>query len=259
MAVLSSSAYNTAEDVLTRLRTICNDSEIQGGDVITDTAPFAFDLLNSGFERVQVELAKYGVETYTDEVWLIGLPTMPTVDPAGRMIIADTGISIIYPNGVGNSFQNSPALPLNLVYPLRLKERQTNTVNFPDKMRQPNGGLLNIEQQLYLIDWEYKSDGIHTRGAMQSQDLWIEYEKQLAKLAAPTDPVPIRGVVNAAAYFAACVFAAGRGGAILPRFEKEAEAEIFNLQALSVRRRSRKQVRRRPYSGRGGRNYQGLS
>src|SRR5580693_7862523 len=123
MPVLASSAYNTAEDVLNRIRVIINDSEIAGGDVLTDTAPFTFTLLNGAYERVQLELAKAGVETFTLEWWLIGLPTMPTVDPEARMVIDDTGCNILYPDGVGDVFSMTPQLPTNLVLPLELYER----------------------------------------------------------------------------------------------------------------------------------------
>lgn len=254
MPVLGSSAYNTADDVLTRVRTICNDSEVAGGDIITSTAPFAIDLLNAGFERVQLELAKYGVEVNTAEVWLIGLPTMPTIDPEARMVIDDTGCNILYPNGVGNVFSNAPALPADLVVPLKLSERQTGTTNQAQPLKQPNSGLIPFSQSLYLRQWEWEADGIRTLGATQALDLKLEYEKHLLKLVSPTDPVPIRGVVNAAAYFSALIFAEGRGGVVSPNFKQNATEEIFLLQQLSVRRKQRKQVRRRPYSGRGGRS-----
>lgn len=231
-----------------------NDSEVVGGDIITDSAPFTFDLLNAGFERVQLELAKYGVEVSTTDVWMIGLPTVPTVDPEARMIIDDSGCNIIYPNGVGNTLASTPRLPDDLILPLRIWERQngtTNALGLP--MNQPNGGLTSCSQGTYLNEWEWKNDGIRFRGATQSQDIKVLYEKHLQKLVAPTDPVPIRGVVNAAAYFSSKIFADSRGAAIAPEAKASAMEEIFLLQQISVRRRQRKQVRRGPYSGRGGR------
>lgn len=253
MPVLGSTGYAVAEDVLNRLRVIVNDSEVPGGDVLTDTAPFTFELLNGGFDRVQSDLVSYGDETFNVQAWLLALPTMPTIDPEARMIINDMGTQIIYPSGLGNSFQNSPYLPDDLIVPIRLWERQTRTATFVGSpLKQPNGGLLELEQQLYLIDWEWKTDGLRFRGALQSQDLRIEYRKRLAKLVASTDPVPIRGVVNAAAYRAAQIFIESRGGAIAPEFKTTAEEEMFRMQQDIVRRRQHKQVRRRPYSGRGG-------
>lgn len=253
MPNLPSSAYATCERVLNRIRMILNDSEVQGGDVLTDTAPFTFDVLNGAFERVQIELAMVGVETYTGEEWLIGLPSMPLVDPEARLIVDDSGTHIVYPNGVGNVNYLTPQLPTDLILPLKLWERQTATSNFTGPpMKQPNDGLLNMCQQTFLVDWEWKADGLRFRGALQVQDVKLKYEKQLLLLAAVTDPMPIRGVVNAASYHGARIFCESRGGAVSPAFAKDAEDEVFLLKAVSARRRQRKQVRRQPYSGRGG-------
>lgn len=261
MPVLASSGYNTASDVSARMRAILNDAEIPAGDVLTDflsdgVTPnsVTFQYLNLGYERVQKELASVGVEVSLTEVWFIGLPIMPTIDPEARMVIDDTGCNILYPNGVGTAFANTPQLPVDLVLPLRLWERQTNTANYNGPpMRQPNGGLADLAQQQFLIDWEWKTDGLRFRGATQSQDVKMEYRKRLPQLAAPTDPVPIRDVTNAAAYFSSAAFAAGRGGLMAPGAKVEAMEEITLYKQDSARRRQRKQVRRQPYSGRGGR------
>jgi hypothetical protein len=243
-------SYNTCEDVLNRIRVLLNDSEVAGGDILTDTAPFTFQVLNGAFERVQSELSSYGVETMTAEAWLIGLPIMATVDPEARMVIDDTGTNILYPSGIGNVFSLTPQLPVDLVLPLKLWERQTKTTSYPVPMQQPNTGLFTMSQQSFLVDWEWKADGLRTRGALQSQDIKMLYEKHLPILAAPTDPVPIRGVVNAAAYHGARIVAQSRGGVIAPVFAQEAATEIFTIAQSSARRRQRKQVRRQPYSGR---------
>ena len=250
MCPVATSAYQTCEAVLNRLRTIVNDSEVAGGDVLTDTAPFTFQILNSAYERVQSELASFGIETYIGEAWLIGLPTVPILDPEARMIVDDTGTSIVYPNGMGNVFSLTPQLPPDLEFPQKLWERQTNTTNYLAPMRQPNTGLFDMTQQNYLVDWEWLADGLRFRGATQSQDVKLRYEKQLPQLVAPTDPVPIRGVTNAAAYHGARIFMQSRGGAVAPIYAQEAATEIFTIAQSSARRRQRKQVRRQPYSGR---------
>jgi hypothetical protein len=48
-------------------------------------------------------------------------------------------------------------------------------------------------QSAYLLEWEWKDNGIRFRGATQALDIKIEYEKSLPKLGATSDPVPIRG------------------------------------------------------------------
>jgi len=250
MPVLPSTGYNTVEDVLNLLRVICDDSEIAAGDVITDTAPFTFTLLNGAYRRVQSELAAVGIETLTDYATMIGFPIMPVADPEGRMLINDEGTQIIYPSGVGNAFYLTPQLPTNLVRPLKLWERQTGTTNFTQPMILAPNEIFGMSQQSFFVDYEWTGDSIVTRGALQSQDIKMKYEKTLPALAAPTDPVPIRGVPNCAAYYAAMIFVASRGGAILQEFKATALDEIELYKARNSRMRQRKQTRRRPYSGR---------
>ena len=257
MPVLSTTAYANCETVLNRVRMILNDSEVQGGDVLTDSAPFTFSLLNAAYERVQIALAEVGAETYTTETWLIGLPSMPSVDPEARLIVDDAGTHIVYPNGAGDSDQQNPQLPPDLILPVKLWERQNGTSNFTGPpMKQVNDGLLNLEQQTFLVDWEWRDDGLRFRGALQVQDVKLRYEKQLPLLVATTDPVPIRGVTNAAAYHAAKIFCESRGGMVAPVYRQTADEEIQLLRSVSARRRQRKQVRRKPYSGRWGRGQQ---
>jgi hypothetical protein len=125
MPVVPSSAFNTAEDVLTRVRTIINDSEVTGGDVLTDTAPFTFDLLNAGYEQVQSELVTVGVEVALTEAWVLNLPALTSLDPEARLVLDDTGCNIIYPDPSLNIIAVSPQLPVDLVQPMRVWERRT--------------------------------------------------------------------------------------------------------------------------------------
>lgn len=259
MPVLASSAFNTAEDVLTRVRTIINDSEVTGGDVLTDTAPFTFDLLNAGYEQVQSELVTVGVEVALTEAWVLNLPALTSLDPEARLVLDDTGCNIIYPDPANDIIAVTPQLPVDLVQPMRIWERAHGTTNFVgDPMRQPNRGLTDAMQSSYLLEWEWKNDGLRFRGATQALDIKIEYEKNLPKLTAPTDPLPIRGVVNAAAFYAAEIFIASRGGAIVDWAGEKAEEDISRLKMSAARRRQHKQVRRRPYSG-GGRSQRLIS
>ena len=251
MPVIPSSAYQTCEAVLSRIRMFLNDSEVPGGDVLTDAAPFTFDVLNAAFERVQIELASVGVETYTNETWLMALPAVTTSDPEARVIVSDTGSILTYPSGAGDAAFDTPLLPSDLILPMKLWERQNGTTNYVGPpMRQPNDGLRNLTQQTYLIDWQWMNDTLIFRGALQVQDVKLKYEKQLTKLAATTDPVPIRGVTNAAAYRGAEVFCESRGGMVSPVFKQNGDDEINFLKMISSRRRQRIQTRRQPYSGR---------
>src|SRR6267142_1543227 len=255
MPVLVTTAYNTVEGSVLRARAILNDMEIQGGDVLTDTAPFTMQFAMIAYEAVQKQLAILGVEVNVDYFWVIGLPTMPINDPEGRLVLYDAGTAITYPNGLNSSSAMVPQLPVNLVLPLKLWERQTGTTNYPSAMKQRNGGLNTMTQQTFLVDWEWVADSIQFRGSLQSQDIKIKGEKHLAPIASVNDPVPIRGATNAVAWELASAFALSRGSPIAAGMDKAGQDEIFALQQLSVRRRQRKHSRRRPYRGYGGRQY----
>lgn len=110
------------------------------------------------------------------------------------------------------------------------------------------------QQSSFLVDWQWLNDGLYFRGCQQLQDVKILGEALLQQLVKPSDPVPIRGVTNAVAYFAAKTFAESRGGAIAPAHKINAQEEIDLLCMKSARRKQHKQVRRRPYSGQGGRS-----
>jgi hypothetical protein len=253
--VLATTAYQTVEASVLRARAILNDMEVSGGDVLTDAAPFTMQFAMIAYEAIQRQLAILGVEVNIDYFWITGLPSMPIVDPEGRLVISDAGTAITYPNGQNSSSTQTPQLPVNLVLPLKLWERQTGTTNYPSPMKQRNGGLNTMTQQTFLVDWEWIADSLQFRGALQSQDIKIKGEKQLAPIASVNDPVPIRGVTNAVAWELAAAFALSRGSPIAAGMDKAGQDEIFALQQLSVRRRQRKHSRRRPYRGSGGRNY----
>lgn len=254
MPVLGGSAYGTVADILRKARAILNDAEVPGGDAFTDSCARALPLVSLAYSHIQGKLSTVGVEVLSDYFWLVGIPTVATVDPEARIIVTDSACNLIYPNGVGDAAFVAPILPPDMIVPLKLWERQNGTANPAVPMKQPNDGLLNLPQALYLVDWEWgayqSNDCIMFRGALQIQDVKIKYAKQFWSLAAVTDPVPIRGVDNAAAYEVAMMVAGTDAPAVEAIFGKKAEEEIFLLQSIAVRKTQRQRVRRIPYSGR---------
>lgn len=248
MPVIASSGYNSAGQVLNRARAICNDARIPGGDVLTDAAPFTFDYLNAAFENIQYELALSGIETLADEVWMLAVPVVPFVDPATRIKIDDTGTHIVTVTGTGSANQATPILPTDLVAPIRLWERASGSTDIPSPMKQPSDGLTEGSQGMNLLIWEWLNDAITLLGATQVNDLRLRYEKHLAQLSAVTDPLPIRGVENAAAFFVAEAFAQARGSELAAGFGTAGDQALFQIRARSARRNQHSPRRRRPFS-----------
>lgn len=261
MPSIVGSSFTTVGAIVQAARAIINDSQIAGGDILTDTYSGTIPLVNIAYRNVQKELAAVGVQTFLDYCWLLAIPPVPQPDPECRVLVTDTGTQITYPNlAVFNPVPsplnfNTPRLPSDLIVPLKLWERPNGTTLFPVPMNQPNDGNLTLAQQTYLIDWEWASyqsgDALIFRGALQAQDVKVKYEKALPNVAIVSDPVPIRGVDNAAAYQVAKAFSSGRGSEVSPQFLAEAREEIYLLQAIAVRRSQRKRSRRQPYSGMG--------
>lgn len=254
MPVMGGSAYGTVADILRKARAILNDAEIPAGDAFTDTCARALPLVNLAYNSIQKELTGVGAQPLTDEIWLLSIPAVATVDPEARVIVTDSACNLIYPNGVGDAAFVAPILPPDMIVPLKLWERQSGTANFATPMRQANDGLLNLPQSLCLVDWEWgayqSNDCLKFRGALQVQDIKIKYDKCLWSLAAVTDPVPIRGVDCAAAYEVAKMVAGADAPTVEAIYGKIAEKEIFLLQSIAVRRSQRIRARRIPYSGR---------
>jgi hypothetical protein len=257
MPGLGSSAFSIVETVLNKARAILNDAEVPGGDVLTDSYAGLFPLANTAYDNIQKRLASAGVETFSGYAWLINVPAVSGNDPETRVTIRDDGTSIVNPTGVGGSNFAAPILPADLILPLKLWERQNGTTNEPVPMKEPNDGLRLLVPQNFLIQWEWGSYQTSTCiilcGALQAQDIKCKYERRVSVLASINDPVPIRGVDNAAAYQIAKIFAAGRGSTVAAAFSKEGDDEIEQLEMISARKAQRKRVRRIPYSGRGSR------
>src|SRR5271154_2202890 len=84
MPVVGSSAYNTAGQITSLVRSLLNDA---AGNLFTDTVllPYA----NAGYRKVQRALANIGSSSFlTDDVLLI-VPAVGAVDPSMQVSITD--------------------------------------------------------------------------------------------------------------------------------------------------------------------------
>jgi hypothetical protein len=222
MPGIPSSAYGTAEGVLTLARSIINDARIPGGDVLLDGAVFTFPYLNAAYADVQYDLENAGAEGFTQTAWLLGIPQIPVTDPGARVLINDGGTQIAYPN--------------------------QGTTNEPIEMRQPKNGLPAINQGSSLGLWEWRTDSIVLLGANVWIDALLRYHRQLPALNLPTDSVPIRGVQNAVAFYVAALFAGARGSPVAQALEQQGDHALDQFTRRLTRRKQFTSHRRRPYS-----------
>jgi hypothetical protein len=234
MPVLPTTAYSQAEDALTLVRALVNDTS---GAVFTDT--LLMPLLNSAYRGLQRELAENGVSVLMEQQDI-------ELDMNGSTGVTNTEISDV----------SSPQLPTDCLMPHVLWERATaNTgdVFVPMEKFTSGGSMLNLQPSPYLRLWEWREDKINLVGATQSITLRVRYEKVLATLVLGTDPVQIRSATDALGYATAALAARSRGArALAVDLLGAAQTAIENLINRYVRPEQTTGRRRKPYGYRRG-------
>lgn len=163
MPVVPSTAYSQAEDALTLVRSLLNDS---AGAVFTDTLLMPF--LNSAYRGLQRELAENSVSVLAEQ--------------------QDIDLELNSPGGATNteiSDVSSPQLPTDCLMPHMLWERATaNTTDVfvPMEKFTSGGGMLNLQPTTYLRLWEWREDKVNLIGATQAITVRMRYEKVLPEL-----------------------------------------------------------------------------
>lgn len=238
--------YPTANDVLNLARSIVNDAALSlDGNVLSNSAPYTFTLLNSAYQDLQDELIDRGVETLVEELVLDDFPKVDATvqnDPSIQVYLAYTG------SFDGVTLHTSPALPENLVLPLRFWERTANTNAQMQPMIRPNGGLPSYSAQSnYLRWWDYRSDAVYFIGSLMDEDLRLRYISYFVELVDGDSVVLLPRSKNALAYLTAAEFAAARGSALAQAYRTQAGEYIGQIATRTSRGKQRVHHRRRPY------------
>ncbi|HEV2287399.1 MAG TPA: hypothetical protein VGR81_00435 [Candidatus Acidoferrales bacterium] len=227
MPVISTTAYDQAEDVLTLARSLLNDA---AGAVFSDAVLFPF--LNSAYRALQRELAEEGVSVLVAQQDL-NLPLA-------------SGVTVTEISDV-----SSPQLPTDLLAPHQLWEQAANSSDLFIPMEKITSGLPNFQPSSYLRMWEWREDTIQLIGATQEITLRVRYEKSLPALVQGTDPVQIRSSIDPLAYSVAALAARSRGAqALAADMMGAAQMSTNNLIERYVRPEQFKGRRRKPYGHR---------
>lgn len=236
MPVVASSAYNTAGQITSLVRSLLNDA---AGNLFTDTVllPYA----NAAYRKVQRALANVQSGTFLSDDVLLVVPAVTQVDSSVQVSITDATAP---PN----------QLPTDLLVPVKLWERPNGSCDdFVEMTDLTNhGGLPSQAQTLNLIYWEWRTDGLYFIGATQDTQIRLRYEASLPDLTDSTSSVLVRNAQEAIAYFTAAMASAARGA---PQASRWDDAGADALEDLLVRATQREQYtvrRRRPYTWRQG-------
>lgn len=239
--------YDSADYVLNIARSIGGDAiQSLAGNLLNDNQPYVPVYLNSGYRYLQRKLANAGYSTFKKTGNIIGVPAIAVLDPAAEVIIGYQGTF----DGVRN--HATPTLPADMCWPLRLKERQTQTTQILQPMFQAIDGLNSRPQTIWLRDWYWEGEQIHLRGAIQVNDIQILYTPFLPELVLTPTPsqVLITRCENALAAYTLWAFAMARGSPLANDILTLGDRFIKEMLASDSTMKARRNTRRQPYSRR---------
>lgn len=235
--------YDTAEYVLNLARSIANDAALGiQGNLLSDNQPYTFPMLNAAYRDLQDELTDAGFETFPAEAELTQVPAISVNPQPGLQV------SIDY-NGYNNGTQNfdSPYLPIDMVGPLRLWERQSGANAQYIPMGPANDGLPSVAQGYRFGVWEWRQDKIWMVGATQINDLRLRYNSILPDLVDGDSPVLVLRSDRALAYALVAEWAGARGSPMAAALVAKANECIGKMTNRTARKKQRGSHRRMPY------------
>ena len=234
MPVVGTTAYNTAGQITTLVRSLLNDAQ---GNLFTDTLLLPY--LNSAYRKVQRAIGNAGGGGFIQDDTLLVVPAVAAQDASLQVSITDASAP---PN----------QLPTDLLVPLKLWERPNGSSDDFAEMIDltRHGGLPSREQDLVLSVWEWRADGLWFVGAMQDTQIRLRYLKAYPDFTDATSPVLVRNSQEALAYATAALAGWARGSALAQKWDDAAADAIEDLVVAAVRREQQSSRRRRPYSSR---------
>lgn len=232
---------------MNRARAMVNDAWNGGaGRILTDSAPFTIEYLNSALEELQDDLGNNGVITLTiDNVILTPVTPPPVIDPSIQVSISYEGYFD------GSIMHATPALPGDLAMVDFLWERVTGSCDAFLPMHEPQSSLPSRLQGTFLREWEYRTDAIWMVGSTQTEDLRLRYQTRFPTIAAGTSltnvQVNILASTNALATLVAYQYARARGAQQFPAISADADKQKFKILNRYARHQQGQPCHRQPY------------
>ncbi len=236
MPVVGSTAYNTAGQITTLVRSLLNDS---AGNLFTDGLLLPY--LNSAYRKVQRELANIQSSTFLVDNATVVVPAVSAADPSMQVAITDATAP---PN----------QLPSDLLVPVKLWERLNGSSDDFQEIVDltGHGGLPSRPQGVSLDVWEWRADGLYFLGATTDRQVRIRYQKAFPDLSDATSTVLIRNAQEPIAYYTAAMAAMARGSPLAEKWDLAGTDALEDLIIRATQREQQTVRRRRPYSWRRG-------
>jgi hypothetical protein len=236
MPVVGSSAYNTAGQITSLVRSLLNDSQ---GNLFTDTVLLPY--LNSAYRQAQRAIGNAGGGGFIQDDVLLVVTAVTETDPSLQVSITDATAP---PN----------QLPTDLLVPVKLWERPNGSCDDFLEMvdLSQHGGLPSRPQDVTLSVWEWRADGLYFIGATQDTQIRLRYLKAYPDMTDSTSPVLMRNAQEALAYATAALAAWARGSPLAEKWDDAANDALEDIVSAAVRREQQSARRRRPFSARSG-------
>ena len=158
-------SYDSVNDILnsTRVRIMDDLPTLQAisGALLDRSQPWCQQAVNLTWRRLQECLTDRGYVRLESEA-IVQLPGMESLDTASVVVL---------------SWSSNPALPGDLITPLKLWERPTATGGsflFGEMDKCPNG-LPSTKKTQWNVNWSWESDTIRLPGATIATDIRIRY------------------------------------------------------------------------------------
>ncbi len=166
MPVVGSTAYNTAGQITSLVRSLLNDA---AGNLFTDTVlmPYA----NAAYRKAQRSLANVQSGSFLSDDVLLVVAGVAQVDASAQVSITDATAP---PN----------QLPTDLLVPVKLWERANLSSDDFVEMTDltDHDGLPSEPQVERLRFWEWRADGLYFLGATQDTQIRLRYQKSFPDL-----------------------------------------------------------------------------
>jgi hypothetical protein len=273
----SAGVYDPVTTILNTCRVRLNDKmpslQAYSGKLLDETQATTQQAFNSGWRRLQENLAECGVERFKGDIVISNIPPVTNMDPASKCYISWVEFFD------GTNFQTQPVLPSELVTPLWMSERPSNSnLPFPDP-RCPNmkcevDGMRTWPKVQCNRWWEWRQERIFFPGSIIPVDFRIGYRLCMLDFVDIDNThwyelnVPLRWCMDALAWWVVAEFCLARSAdgeadmvAVAQGCEEKAMEATKRYANRDIMKNERVQVRRTPYGGgsRGQRNGNGWS
>jgi hypothetical protein len=238
--------YDTADYVLGLVRVILGDwiqnSALNAGDIFADGQSYVYPTLNLAWRTLQRKAALAGHARLEPRTVITALPVVNNTvaaDPAAEVYLSWSGFN----DGV-NLITGGVVLPQDLMFPIKLGERQTSTLYQFAPMHPATDGLPSVPAGSWYRWWEWRAvpnqggEALYMKGTVISMDLEMRYAAWLADIpASPSAPVPFMRCAEALAYYTAAAYVAPReaGPGKAEEFEQSGDKKLAELLALPAK------------------------